>query len=134
MLSKNFYKLLPQQQIFVLAHELEHHRQYKKYVGSYHNIYRSHQIEHGADAAATGYIQCPKCLEKIKNCATDATPYENEYGCFSTPKGYFSKQDVDLYLQRAIQENNPLCQAHQKIEQGIAENEIPLKDYLPKQR
>ena len=132
LLNKCCYGLPKAMIIQTIAHELEHFRQYHKYIGSYHPSIRIRKdkdilrVETGADAAAAGYLDCPECL---KDCAKNKfphEPHETEFGCFSSPNGYFSKEDFDPYIERAKCEG-VACRAHR----DGAYEAAPLEHYLP---
>lgn len=125
---------LPQSQIIHnIVHELEHHRQTYKYPGSSPFSYRKWDSnEQAADAASAGYQNCYDCLREVA-LAVDHIPYEPEEtgnGFFTSPKGYFTSQDYELYAEEA-QRNNAQCPAHKA---GTAGNlQTPLRDFLPTQ-
>jgi hypothetical protein len=140
VLIQNHYKWWPKGVLINgIAHELEHHRQHTRMSGSYFD--RSQDIENnidafnvrseiGADAAAADYSYCSKCLKYIAICrGLNHEPQETDLGYITTPKGYFSKKDYELYIDRA-KEDGALCPAHQRPF-SIFRLRVPLKDYLP---
>jgi hypothetical protein len=121
--------------IYTLAHELEHHRQIFKYIGSYHGFNRAKQ-EHGADAAAAGYIQCAECLKEVSTyyrCRKD-----NDLSGFNVEEkilnkiafyvGYFGPKDFACYIAQA-EKDHCLCKAHQA--NATVEDVHNLQNYVP---
>lgn len=137
LISPNYKSKHKSDLIFIIAHELEHARQWFEYTGSYaaddsSQIARTMKREMGADAAASDYQNCYECLQlqiaSINNPVLRHNPANTEYGYFTTEKGYFSPKDYDLWIQRA-KEDCALCPAHKA---GTADNQnTPFKDFLP---
>ena len=101
--------------IATLVHEFEHYRQYHKYHGSYGSDFEEKdnlKLETGADAAAAGYFDCPKCLKELQETKGIHAPYETDEGYFSSPGGYFSNDDYQPYIDR-VMEDCELCHAHE---------------------
>ena len=134
------YKKRPKNVLIrVLAHELEHHRQYKQFAGSYYDrsfdlLHKKKEIvrikeEIGADVAAADYLYCFKCLEETgKITCFDHEPQETEAGYHTSPLGYISRPDNALWVKRA-KEDCALCLAHKS---GTHKNpNTPMKDFLP---
>ena len=130
--------------IHIIAHELEHVRQFlchqdtQKYSDSYDDtktplclddVKQNLRIETGADAASCDYQDCSVCLQAVQTrCQHVHDPKDTDLGYFTTSHGYFSKQDYDLWIQRA-QENDALCPAHRNNKAD--DPHTPLKDFLP---
>ncbi|HSW76055.1 MAG TPA: hypothetical protein VLG50_03370 [Candidatus Saccharimonadales bacterium] len=129
--------------IHTIAHELEHHRQFKKMKGSYHNVpsgidivinpkkfaANAIKLEIGAEAAASDYQYCYKCLGEVAAASSHKhEPQETDWGYSTTAQGYFSKQDYQQYINRA-REAHALCRAHETGTHN--KDNTPLKDFLP---
>ena len=94
--------------IQTIAHELEHHRQHNNYFGSYHGSDQC-ATEHGAEAAAAGYVDCAECLEFLQQRELSRPIIQTEG--ITGKDGYFTVLDYASYVQRACQEGT-LCKAH----------------------
>ncbi len=130
--------------IHIIAHELEHVRQLlcnqdtQKYSDSYDfkktplcwdDVKRNLKLETGADAASCDYQDCSVCLQAAQTRSEhEHNPKDTDLGYFTTSHGYFSKQDYDLWIKRA-QENDALCPAHRNNKAD--DPNTPLKDFLP---
>jgi hypothetical protein len=122
---------------FALAHEFEHHRQFKRYSGSYKNFERDRDkkafwlaLEQGADAAAAGYIECETCLKEIAMITkTKRHITQTDCGDFTSEKGYFTEEDFEPYIQRARDEKC-ICRAHWKMANCNGAGRISKQDFF----
>lgn len=84
--------------IFILRHELEHHRQNCKYQNSYHGNNPRLQ-EHGADTAAAKAFNCCQCL-KINQSASSK----------SSGLGYWTHQKFSKRIKELVKnQDKPFC-------------------------
>jgi hypothetical protein len=142
LLYSEYKDLSKPELINAIAHELEHHRQYYRYPGSFHIDFLDRdkfgrlkndvdlKAEVGADAAACAYQYCSKCLKSQIYRGHDYRPRNREHGYFTSDQGYFSKSDVRLFAKQA-KIDRALCLAHQKFDKAHKMPNIPLKDFLP---
>jgi len=136
--NKNFTKNKDKEYIlFAIAHELAHIKQFLGHKDIYGGSIDSNKnplkldslkTECSADACAAGCIGCPKCLEIIQKHKPPHKPFETGSGYFTDPFGYFSDQDIQLYIDRAKEEGEcTLCDAHRLNKENPS-----FKDFLPK--
>jgi len=140
--------------IAVLAHELEHYRQFNKYIGSYQPAYFTKntptaaqllangifpekfnaeklKLETGADAAAAGFLSCPDCIEAPKSHSESFISYDPTIVAgshFNSKTGYFSPQDYNEYIENAKRDCIQ-CRAH--TEGTHNDPSTPLSHFLP---
>jgi uncharacterized protein YbcI len=141
LINKNYKNESKSFIVNALVHELEHHRQYNRYFGSYafsnledrRNSVRLGtqsptgihlKLEAGAEATAAGYFDCSECLKDIAN-KRNALEYNSDpnlpSGYFRSTCGYFVKEDYDPYIERALQDGK-LCKGHELL------SKIPVDD------
>ncbi len=145
--------------IKALAHELEHHRQYNRYSGSYafsslkdrrDSVALGTQsptgihlkLEAGAEAAAAEYFDCPECLKELAkhHTVTDYNPDPNlPSGYFRSSCGYYVKEDYEPFIDRALHEGK-LCKGHETLSKIPVDDveklkevrqHLPIADFLP---
>ena len=135
-LNERVLKYPKEQIIFAMIHELAHIKQFLKHPDIYGgNIDKdedpygldSRKQECSADACAAGYFNCYECLKTTSLYKDPSNPVNTNSGYFSTPKGYFSEQDILLYYERAKEEGN-LCDAHKYQMKNPSYKNFLLKD------
>lgn len=135
--------------ISILAHELEHHRQFNEYFGSYKPPYETIKtpmavkllarglypetalkLEAGADAAMAGFHSCPDCLKAPKEYALSISyhPTILAGSHFNSKTGYFAPEDFDEYIENA-QRDCLQCKAHETRTHDAPNT--PLSHFLP---
>lgn len=138
-----FYKIYSKPHLIkIIAHELEHTRQFHRYSGSYHGDFNNRddarKLEQAADGAALDYQYCPECILSQTlpyGPILSAKPYEpeeTEHGYFTSKLGYWAIPDYELYANRDdCKIGDARCLAHKYSQYAHIRQDIPLKKYLP---